>query len=109
MKSSKLGAIGLSAAGLFALSTLAFSTHAHAEEFQVKNGRIKQSVVPWCFNPMPVAELAKHSAALGLKSVELCDPKEWPMLMGDSSSPMISLRRSSQKPHDPAVHGASIS
>jgi hydroxypyruvate isomerase len=46
----------------------------------VKHGRIKQSVVPWCFNPMPVPELAKHAAALGLKSVELCDPKFWPEL-----------------------------
>ena len=45
-----------------------------------KNSRIHQSVVPWCFNPMPVDELAKHAAALGLKSVELCDPKHWPML-----------------------------
>ena len=47
-----------------------------------KNSRIHQSVVPWCFNPMPVDELAKHAAALGLKSVELCDPKHWPMLRG---------------------------
>jgi hydroxypyruvate isomerase len=46
----------------------------------VKNGRIQQSVVGWCFNPMPVPELAQHSAALGLKSVELCDPKFWPEL-----------------------------
>ena len=46
----------------------------------VKNGRIRQSVIPWCFNPMPVPELAKHSAALGLQSVELCDPKHWPLL-----------------------------
>jgi hydroxypyruvate isomerase len=29
---------------------------------------------------MSVEELAKHSAALGIQSVELVDPKEWPML-----------------------------
>jgi hydroxypyruvate isomerase len=46
----------------------------------VKNGRIAQSVVPWCFNPMTVPELAQHAARLGLKSVELCDPKFWPEL-----------------------------
>jgi hydroxypyruvate isomerase len=46
----------------------------------VKNARIRQSVVKWCFDPMPVPELAKHAAALGLQSVELCDPKHWPML-----------------------------
>jgi hydroxypyruvate isomerase len=29
---------------------------------------------------MPVPELARHAAALGLQSVELCDPKFWPEL-----------------------------
>jgi hydroxypyruvate isomerase len=48
--------------------------------YRIKNSKIKQSVVPWCFNPMSVEELAKHAAAMGLKSVELCDPKYWPML-----------------------------
>lgn len=48
--------------------------------YRIKRGRIQQSVVAWCFNPMPVPELAGHSAVLGLKSVELCDPKFWPDL-----------------------------
>jgi hydroxypyruvate isomerase len=48
--------------------------------YRIKQGRIQQSVVAWCFNPMPVPELAKHAAALGMKSVELCDPKFWPDL-----------------------------
>ncbi len=48
--------------------------------FRVKNGRIKQSVVPWCFSPMPPEELIRHSAALGLRSVELVDPKHWPLI-----------------------------
>ena len=48
--------------------------------FRVKNGRIKQSVVPWCFNPMPPEELVHHAAALGLASVELIDPKHWPLI-----------------------------
>ena len=46
----------------------------------MKNGRIKQSVVPWCFNPMPPEELVHHGAALGLASVELIDPKHWPLI-----------------------------
>lgn len=48
--------------------------------YRVKHGRIVQSVVPWCFNPMPVPELARHAKELGLKSVELCAPEHWPML-----------------------------
>jgi hydroxypyruvate isomerase len=61
-----------------ATSALGFTVPA--ADRAVAKGRIKQSVVPWCFNPMPVPELAKHAAALGLASVELCDPKFWPEL-----------------------------
>jgi hydroxypyruvate isomerase len=71
-----------------ALSTLAsaatagLTAAAFAGEspYRITNGRIRQSVIPWCFNPMPVEELAKHSAVMGLRSVELCDPKHWPLL-----------------------------
>ncbi len=42
--------------------------------------RIRQSVVHWCFKPMPVEELAAPAARLGLKSVELVGPEHWPML-----------------------------
>ncbi|HEV7405082.1 MAG TPA: hydroxypyruvate isomerase, partial [Chthoniobacteraceae bacterium] len=30
----------------------------------VKHGRIKQSIVPWCFKPLTVPELAQHAAKL---------------------------------------------
>ena len=30
------------------------------DEYKITNGRIKQSVMGWCFNPMPNVELAKH-------------------------------------------------
>ncbi|HEY3901528.1 MAG TPA: TIM barrel protein [Chthoniobacter sp.] len=48
--------------------------------YRIKNGRIKQSVVPWCFKPMPPDELVHHSSDLGLASVELIDPKYWPLI-----------------------------
>ena len=71
-------------ATLVAASATAHLPSALAQEaagpYKVKNGRIKQSVVPWCFNPMKVEELARHAAAMGLQSVELCDPKVWPLL-----------------------------
>jgi len=53
---------------------------AAADLYVVKNGRINQSVVPWCFKPMPEAELAGHAVRMGIKSVELIDQKHWPML-----------------------------
>ena len=48
--------------------------------WKVESGRINQSVVHWCFNPMSVDELAAGAAKMGLKSVELIDPKLWPKL-----------------------------
>ncbi len=65
---------------LAAGAALGAVARAQAAPEGVKRGRIRQSVVPWCFNPMPVPELARHAVALGLKSVELCDPKFWPEL-----------------------------
>ena len=46
----------------------------------VTNGRIKQSVCGWCFKPMPLETLARNCAAMGIKSIELVDPKDWPIL-----------------------------
>lgn len=68
-------AIKVGAATALALST--GTSIAKDMPYKIKNGRIKQSVVPWCFNPMPFEELAAHSAAMGLKSVELCAPDQW--------------------------------
>jgi len=48
--------------------------------WRITKGRINQSVVGWCFNPMETVTLAKAAAQLGFKSVELVDPKHWPML-----------------------------
>lgn len=69
-------------AGMVSLAAVAAAaeTNPAPSAKAVRNGRIRQSVVPWCFSPMSVAELAGHSAQMGLESVELCAPKEWPKL-----------------------------
>ncbi|MBI5396456.1 MAG: TIM barrel protein [Verrucomicrobia bacterium] len=51
-----------------------------ANLYVAKSGRINQSVVPWCFKPMPEEELIGHAVRMGLKSVELIDEKHWPAL-----------------------------
>ncbi len=51
------------------------------EETVVKNGRIKQSLVNWCYDKYwPTPELAKVAKQLGCVSLELCDPKHWAAL-----------------------------
>ena len=66
-----------------ATTTAALGLTARAQNeglFHTKNSRIRQSVVPWCFKPMPPEELIGHAAAMGLQSVELIDPKHWPRI-----------------------------
>jgi hydroxypyruvate isomerase len=48
--------------------------------YSVRNGRIRQSVVPWCFNPMPPRELIEVASRLKMPSVELISPNLWPVL-----------------------------
>jgi hydroxypyruvate isomerase len=40
-------------------------------------GRIKQSACRWCYGSIPLEDLCRAGAALGLKSIELLDEKEW--------------------------------
>jgi hydroxypyruvate isomerase len=41
-------------------------------------GALKQSVCRWCFNDMPLDDLAANAARIGLKSIELLQPADFP-------------------------------
>ena len=43
-------------------------------------GNINHSVCKWCYPDYSVEELASASAAMGIQSVELLEPEEWPIL-----------------------------
>ncbi len=43
----------------------------------ITHGRIKQSLMGWCFNPMPTEELATKAKALGLVAIEGIDSKHY--------------------------------
>ena len=75
-------ALGLSAVtlGTAMLNSKGIAAEKSADLYRVKNDRIHQSVIQWCFNPMTVEELAVASAPMGLKSVELVGPEHWAML-----------------------------
>jgi hydroxypyruvate isomerase len=50
-------------------------------EAAVKNGRIRQSIVQWCFaDAWDVPQLIKVAKGLGCGSIELIEPKYFPML-----------------------------
>jgi hydroxypyruvate isomerase len=81
---SRRGLLKRVGAGALALGAAGWPDFARAENgselYKVKNGRIRQSVILWCFNPMTPAELAGHAADLGMASVELVPPAAWPEL-----------------------------
>jgi hydroxypyruvate isomerase len=49
-------------------------------DWKVTNNRLNQSVIRWCFDPISVDTLARGASSMGLKSVELVEPKDWPTL-----------------------------
>lgn len=69
-----------------AVGVVAATDNAHGQlprskadsEFVVKNGRIRQSVMGWCFKPMQAVELARHSRDIGLVAIEGISPKDYP-------------------------------
>jgi hydroxypyruvate isomerase len=83
---SRRGALKRLAAGALALSSGGGALSASADEakpaelYKVRHGRVRQSVIHWCFEPMTPPELAGHAAALGMASVELVAPEFWPEL-----------------------------
>jgi len=71
------GAAQLAMAGALGVTTAA----ARAEETIVKNKRIKQSIVRWCFEKhWDIEQICRQAKRLGCLSVELVDPKDWPTL-----------------------------
>ncbi len=71
LQSALAGAAGLAAIG--SRSAVA----ADEQEYKIKNGRIRQSIVPWCFRPMGVPQLVEIAKAQGYESIELVPAKEW--------------------------------
>jgi hydroxypyruvate isomerase len=68
----------LAAAGVGALSRAPW---AFGDEPVVHNGRLKQSICQWCFQKhWNIEELCRVAKQLGCPSVELVDPKDWPVL-----------------------------
>ncbi len=44
------------------------------------NGKINHSVCRWCYDKIPLEDLCKAVVAMGMKSIELQGPEDWPTL-----------------------------
>ena len=49
-----------------------------AADFRISKKQIRQSVMGWCFKPMPVPQLIDHCVAIGIEAIEGIDHKFYP-------------------------------
>jgi len=79
---TRRGFVAGSSAGLIAgAAGLLSSAKVSAQDAEsAPKGRIQQSVCKWCFGKQPLDEFAAACAKIGLKSIELVEPNEWPIL-----------------------------
>ena len=73
--------------------------------FRIRNGRIKQSIMGWTFNPMPTLDLAKLCKEIGLVAMEGISPKFYPKIkeLGLDIS-LVGSHGFKKGPVDPANH-----
>jgi hydroxypyruvate isomerase len=76
MKYSRRSVLGKIAVGASALLPLT-SFRYNADVQQKLKGRINHSVCRWCFNQVPLEQLADYAKSIGIKSVELLNSTEW--------------------------------
>jgi len=74
---SLLQAAGASAAVAF---TARLSQGADTASAPKLKGRIKHSVCRWCYGKIPLDELCQAAKSMGITSIDLAGPKEWPTL-----------------------------
>ena len=72
---------GVAGAAVATVAGMAVPGAASADvERVVKNGRINHSVCRWCYSKLSLDELCAAAAKMGLKSVELLNPPELPIV-----------------------------
>ena len=68
----------IGAAGLVTTSSLGQSQNAN-KDFELKNN-IHHSVCQWCYGYLPIEDFLVILKDLGIKSIDLVGPKDWPLL-----------------------------
>ncbi|MDA1015216.1 MAG: TIM barrel protein [Planctomycetota bacterium] len=73
-----LAAIGAATFGATQAANAQIPRSQVASDYRVVHGKIRQSVMGWCFKPMPATELAKHSRDIGLVGIEGIGADDYP-------------------------------
>jgi hydroxypyruvate isomerase len=79
-------------------------------DFRIRNKRIRQSVMGWCFKPMPEKELIKHCAAIGIEAIEGIDPQFYPEAIAQGLKiALVGSHGFAKGPVDPENHEECVS
>ncbi len=63
-----------------AASLTPYAAASEADSGSQLNGNINHSVCRWCYGKIPLIELCQGARSIGLKSIELLGPDDWPTL-----------------------------
>lgn len=76
-----------------------------AAPFRISNGRIRQSIMGWTFNPMPTPELARACKEIGLVAMEGVSAEHYPLIkeLGMEIS-LVGSHGFARGPFNPANH-----
>lgn len=75
-----LKAIAISSGAMAGISLAQRVEAAEAMLSANLKGRVNHSVCRWCYNGIPLEDLCKAAKNIGLSSIELTGPEEWPIL-----------------------------
>lgn len=75
-----LKAIAISSGAMAGISLAQRVEAAEAVLSANLKGKVNHSVCRWCYNSIPLEDLCKAAKNIGLSSIELTGPEEWPIL-----------------------------
>ena len=74
----KAGAFGMAATASQATVSAQVPRADLKQDFKITKRRIRQSVMGWCFKPMPARELIGHCRAIGIEAIEGISGNDYP-------------------------------
>lgn len=78
---------------------------AEADQRVIKNGRVRQSVMGWCFDPMDPVTLARHCKAIGIEAIEGISSEHYPAITAlGVKIALVDSHGFARGPLDPQYH-----
>jgi hydroxypyruvate isomerase len=58
------------------------------------SGRLKQSVARWCYSKIPIEDLCRQCAEIGISGMDLVEPEDWPVIRKYGLVPTVTMGKS---------------